>query len=224
MIRSSKLFFCSSLVRCKAIFRRPSNATRNPAWRIESETLPYWTFQCFSFFRGEYPWWQFVHLKKNNSLIGSFFFVRVFLFFCCSLLWHSAEEFFSFQQIEKNCSLLLLFLLSESLSEILDSNEVRSSLALETSDWLSERLSASAAIVFLFLFFSITECVITTTPKTTRLLVDMSGVLHTSCQVNLVPKIAQAVSWNQSGRCRLREWAKFRRMNEDLRTMCLPTL
>ena len=36
--------------------------------------------------------------------------------------------------IKKNCSLLLLFLLSKSLSEILDSSEVSSSHALETSD------------------------------------------------------------------------------------------
>lgn len=34
---------------------------------------------------------------------------------------------------------------------------------------------------------------ITTTPKTTSLLVDMSGMLHTSYQVNLLPKIAQSV-------------------------------
>lgn len=76
--------FVLRLLGVKQYFGVLSNAARNLGG--SSQTMPYCAFQSFSFLRGEYPWRQFVHLKKNNSLIGSFFFCTVFPLFLLFLV------------------------------------------------------------------------------------------------------------------------------------------
>ena len=89
--------------------------------------------------------------EKSNSLIGTFFVgFFLFFFFGCSLSWLALDRLgraVFFQADWEALLMSLLLLLSEELYEILDSDEDNSSLTLETSDWLSERLSPSAAIL-----------------------------------------------------------------------------